>query len=223
MGGKDLLSLVVVGVFLYSCLAEAPPDHHKTVEQENAATATPEIPAPRPRRPSTVFDRAESLSPVSLPAPAASNKLDVFREESYVDASALNLRAEPSIRSTILASLPRGTRVLVLESRGNWRRVRPKGLLEGWVSGRYLTGTESAAMRVPPQVVSTRGAPDRAAIAQKIIAQSINAYPGNCPCPESRDRSGRRCGKRSAYSRPGGAAPLCYITDVTDDMIARFR
>jgi len=49
---------------------------------------------------------------------------------------------------------------------------------------------------------------------QRAIQQSIAAYPGNCPCPYSTDRAGRRCGARSAYNRPGGRAPLCYPTDV---------
>jgi hypothetical protein len=49
---------------------------------------------------------------------------------------------------------------------------------------------------------------------QRAIRQSIAAYSGSCPCPYSVDRAGRRCGGRSAYSRPGGAAPLCYPADV---------
>lgn len=49
---------------------------------------------------------------------------------------------------------------------------------------------------------------------QRQIRQSIAAYPGSCPCPYSTDRAGRRCGARSAYSRPGGRAPLCYPADV---------
>jgi hypothetical protein len=36
-----------------------------------------------------------------------------------------------------------------------------------------------------------------------------------CACPEDLLRNGKPCGGRSAYSRPGGAAPLCYPTDVT--------
>jgi hypothetical protein len=36
-------------------------------------------------------------------------------------------------------------------------------------------------------------------------------------------RNGRACGGRSAYSRPGGAAPLCYPTDVTAAMIDAYR
>lgn len=53
-----------------------------------------------------------------------------------------------------------------------------------------------------------------AQIRQRIIRESIAAYPGSCPCPYSTDRAGRSCGRRSAYSRPGGYAPLCYPNDV---------
>jgi hypothetical protein len=49
-----------------------------------------------------------------------------------------------------------------------------------------------------------------------IISQSINSYNGSCPCPYSLMRNGGRCGKRSAYSRPGGFSPLCYPQDVSD-------
>ena len=49
---------------------------------------------------------------------------------------------------------------------------------------------------------------------QRLIRQSIAAYSGSCPCPYSTDRAGRRCGGRSAHSRGGGAAPLCFPADV---------
>ena len=48
------------------------------------------------------------------------------------------------------------------------------------------------------------------AIKQKIIQQSIQAYSGNCPCPLNTARNGSLCGKRSAYNRVAGGAPLCY-------------
>jgi hypothetical protein len=60
-------------------------------------------------------------------------------------------------------------------------------------------------------------------IAEQLIQQSISRYPGNCPCPYNSTANGRACGKRSAYSRPGGQAPLCYAEDVTPDMIKRYR
>jgi hypothetical protein len=52
-----------------------------------------------------------------------------------------------------------------------------------------------------------------AEIKQAIIKESIASYRGSCPCPYNVDRAGRRCGARSAYSRPGGASPLCYEKD----------
>lgn len=60
-------------------------------------------------------------------------------------------------------------------------------------------------------------------IRQTLIARSIAMYPGNCPCPYNVDRAGRRCGRRSAYSKPGGYAPLCYPADITPAMIASYR
>ena len=56
-----------------------------------------------------------------------------------------------------------------------------------------------------------------------LITQSINQYSGNCPCPYNRARNGSRCGKRSAWSRPGGYAPLCFERDISDKMVKDYR
>jgi len=56
-----------------------------------------------------------------------------------------------------------------------------------------------------------------------IITQSIQSYPGNCPCPYNTMKNGRSCGGRSAYSRPGGRSPLCFPQDVTDQMVKAYR
>lgn len=60
-------------------------------------------------------------------------------------------------------------------------------------------------------------------IKQEIIRESIASYPGNCPCPYNSARNGSSCGRRSAYSKPGGYAPLCYPKDVTDQMVEKYR
>lgn len=62
-----------------------------------------------------------------------------------------------------------------------------------------------------------------AAIAQRIIEESIASYPGNCPCPYNSARNGSRCGKRSAYNRAGGYSPLCFKEDVSKDMVQEYR
>ena len=51
---------------------------------------------------------------------------------------------------------------------------------------------------------------------QEMIKESIANYPGKCPCPYSTMSNGKKCGKRSAYSKPGGYEPLCYVADITD-------
>ena len=62
-----------------------------------------------------------------------------------------------------------------------------------------------------------------AAIRKAIVQQSIAAYSGSCPCPYSTDRAGRSCGRRSAYSRPGGASPKCYPSDVSAAEVRAWR
>lgn len=62
-----------------------------------------------------------------------------------------------------------------------------------------------------------------AEIRQRIVRQSIAAYPGPCACPYNTDRAGRSCGRRSAYSRPGGYAPLCYPADVSQAEVEAWR
>jgi hypothetical protein len=63
-------------------------------------------------------------------------------------------------------------------------------------------------------------------IRQQIIQQSIAEYWATghpCACPYNVARNGSRCGARSAYTRPGGAKPLCYLSDVTDEMISDWK
>jgi len=62
-----------------------------------------------------------------------------------------------------------------------------------------------------------------AQIRQLIIQESLSSYPGNCPCPYNVDRAGRSCGRRSAYSRPGGYSPKCYPSDISEAEVRAYR
>jgi hypothetical protein len=62
-----------------------------------------------------------------------------------------------------------------------------------------------------------------AQIKEALVKASIASYSGSCPCPFNVDRAGRRCGKRSAYAKPGGKSPICYVADVTAKMIDAYR
>ncbi|HZG46733.1 MAG TPA: hypothetical protein VEZ41_10800 [Allosphingosinicella sp.] len=73
-----------------------------------------------------------------------------------------------------------------------------------------LCAGAAASILLPQTIASAKSDSE----VQRAIRQSIAAYSGSCPCPYSVDRAGRRCGGRSAYSKPGGAAPLCYPADV---------
>lgn len=87
----------------------------------------------------------------------------------------------------------------------------------------------SAAQSVPPPSPNANRTAivlTTAAIAALLVAESRRAYYATghpCACPEDRMRNGRACGGRSAYSRPGGASPLCYPTDVSQAMINAYR
>jgi len=60
-------------------------------------------------------------------------------------------------------------------------------------------------------------------VRQEIIRESIARRPGNCPCPYNRASNGSRCGGRSSYGRGGGYAPICFDSDVSDEMVAEYR
>jgi hypothetical protein len=84
-----------------------------------------------------------------------------------------------------------------------------------------LRGAVVAVALLAP--ASSAFAQSDAQIRQKLIAESIASYPGNCPCPYNSASNGSSCGKRSAWSRAGGYAPLCYASDVTPEMIREYR
>jgi hypothetical protein len=65
-----------------------------------------------------------------------------------------------------------------------------------------------------------------AQVREAVIKDSIAAYLATghpCACPYNLARNGSQCGGRSAYSRPGGAEPLCYPKDVSDGMVADWK
>src|SRR5438445_12392306 len=69
-------------------------------------------------------------------------------------------------------------------------------------------------------------APSDEQIKETLVQQSVTGYlssVGNCPCPYNRDKAGRMCGKRSAWSKGGGYSPLCYPSDVKKEMILEYR
>ncbi len=60
-------------------------------------------------------------------------------------------------------------------------------------------------------------------IRQAIVTGAIRSYPGKCACPYNRTSGGSKCGKRSAWSKPGGYAPICYPNEVSKEMVDQYR
>ena len=79
------------------------------------------------------------------------------------------------------------------------------------------TPVELFAQKTSPRILTD------AEVKKAIIAESIRKYPGNCPCPYNVAKNGSSCGKRSAWSKPGGYSPICYEKEVTAEMVATWR
>lgn len=62
-----------------------------------------------------------------------------------------------------------------------------------------------------------------ALIRRQIINESIMQYPGNCPCPYSVDRSGKKCGARSAWSKASGYTPICYPKEINEYTLMKYK
>jgi hypothetical protein len=63
-------------------------------------------------------------------------------------------------------------------------------------------------------------------IAQAIVKECRAIYHTDgkpCACPDDLGRDRTPCGNLSAYSQSAGAAPKCYVTDVTAQEIADYK
>ena len=159
------------------------------------------------------------------PAPPK-EKARLISEERLVSARSLNVRAGPSGAAAVIASATLGTRLNVLGHRDGWLHVSLAGGGRGWVAARHTVAATAGGSPVKPPpaaAAAPRAVPGSNARKDQIIARSIGSYSGNCPCPYNVDRAGHQCGKRSAYSKPGGASPICYREDVTEAMLLRFQ
>lgn len=157
---------------------------------------------------------------------AAAPKLSALRDEHTWSAA----RAETCTNAVATASDPESL-MSACESVQHYVREFPSGLhsseahaaLEKVIAraGELSAKREQAEAKAAAAAMSK--APSDAKIRQILIEDSISSYGGSCPCPYNSARNGSSCGRRSAYSRPGGASPLCYPRDVTPEMIQEYR
>ncbi|MBP2540811.1 MULTISPECIES: SH3 domain-containing protein [Agrobacterium] len=191
-----LCGLILFGI---SKLGETPSKSGVTTPSPSFSTGRP--PAMSHRQPAS--PSATTSSPRDG-TPTSPNFTEI--RTKFVNGNGVALRGAPNPKSQIIDRLDRGRKVDFLQSEAQWSRV--KDVLtqkEGWVATRFLQddtpkreeiSKPSEPKSKPPPTLSPT------IIIQRIIAESVASYPGTCACPYSTDRRGRRCGNRSAYSKP---------------------
>lgn len=183
----------------------------------------------QPETPKATIKRSPATSPTiqqSAPKPAISQPASVPSPYGpivllqpttmYVDANRLNVRNAPTKQAKVIWTLKRDEAVQVVSQAGEWLGLKSQRY-SGWVFGTYITAKPAPKIaRSTPQAQTGLSV---SRIKKLLIKRSHAYYDGNCPCPYNRTKRGNRCGKRSAYSKPGGQEPLCYARDVTTAMV----
>ncbi|WHO24094.1 SH3 domain-containing protein [Agrobacterium tumefaciens] len=218
-----LCGLILFGI---SKLAEAPSGHGST-SPSPSSTGVAHAPKSPPLTMSDERQTSPSASTASPPSETARSQTIAEIRTKFVNGNGVALRAAPGPKAQIIDRLDRGRKVDLLQPEGQWSRI--KDILtqkEGWVASRFLQDENPKREQISkPSEPTNKPTPtiSPTIIIQRIIAESVANYPGTCACPYSTDRRGRRCGSRSAYSKPGGYAPICFAQDVTKSMIEAYR
>lgn len=182
-----------------------------------------------------------SLSPGAALSPAAKNSdagsitagRPALIRPLYIVGREVPVRVRPSGDALITDRLRQGLKVSEVSRQGGWIKVRhPITQGEGWISARWTSAeppqdaaTSQVKKKSDGQPPSLGPALATAAVIKLIIAHSVADYRATraCACPYNTTRTGRACGGNSAWSKRGGAAPLCYASDVTPAMITAYR
>ena len=211
---------LIGGIILYA-LAQGtgPPDSPPSPSPRPTSTA-PTVEAARDpqqsnapaKAPASALPSSEPDRPIG-PSTSTTTGPSGDRPTRYLSGNRVAFRAGPSTDDAIIDRFDKGRRVFFLDGKGEWSLVRDTlTQREGWLASRFLRHEEPQADTADP---ASPPALSEATIVQRIIAESLASYPSSCACPYSRDRAGRRCGRRSAYSKPGGYSPICFPGDVT--------
>lgn len=231
MRKRFIIGLLFLPALYFMSHEKKDPTTVSLITSERPAELSVAQPKPTPERVNFKVDPSRNISaPTSSPLPNHTNPASAKR--AFVRGSVVALRDGPGKNFPILDRYDSGREIETFGVDGEWTRVRDiLTQREGWISSALLSdlkpdtpkkeetkpkAEQAPSPKIPPLLSDSL-------IIQRLIAGSIANYPGSCPCPESRDRAGRRCGNRSAWARGGGYAPLCYANDITPAMITAFR
>jgi len=95
-------------------------------------------------------------------------------EQMSVQVQNAQLRAEASFLGKLTGTVPYGTRVTILQARGDWRQVQAPGGTAGWVHQSALT-KKAIAMKAGAQDVAQTASGDELALAGKGFNSDVEA------------------------------------------------
>lgn len=190
----------------------------------------------QPQSVSTETSKSAPATSVAEASPADGQEIE--RQEPvqsypvrFVAGNRVAFRSGPSTGDGLIDRFDIGRQVQLIEQSGDWSHIKDQlTQRHGWIASRFLAERPKPRDEKPSKKEAKETAREKpvpsvpdSTIIQRIIAESLANYPSSCACPYNTDLGGRRCGKRSAYSKPGEYAPICYPQDVTKAMIEAFR
>lgn len=226
----------IIGAFVFYAFGRMLGDNPN--EDDIRVANVPNIAEQRKRQQSVSAETAKSTTETTVSETNPADGQEIARQEPahnyparFVTGNRVAFRSGPSTGSGIINRFDNGQQVHLIEESGEWSHVRDQlTQRDGWIASRFLAVRPKSRDETPSKKEVKETAQEKpvpsvpdSTIIQRIIAESLASYPGSCACPYNTDRGGRRCGKRSAYSKPGGYAPICYPQDVTKAMIDAFR
>jgi hypothetical protein len=226
--GKAGLGTYIFGAFvLFAIFGSDDKDEQRNVTSYvTAPSPQKQTPTPIPTQPQITTKVTKKPASVPSTTTVSLPKIETQKQarKMYVDASRLNVRNQAGKHGKVIWTLKRDQEVQVTNKDGEWLFVEGSRF-KGWVFATYLTNNPAPKQAsIPKKAKKKQSAGLSTSRIKKILIKRSHAYySGNCPCPYNRTSRGHKCGKRSAYSRPGGASPLCYASDVTAQMVAEYR
>ena len=195
------------------------------IEQSISAASPPQ----RPATETSLENLVEPEKADSIPRNASLSD-DIEQQpiqRLYVTGDRVNLRDGPGVQNKVVGQVTVGEAIESVLFENGWHRLRLRNGDTAWIIDTYVSVSPPVRKPAGQRSVAAPTSKEIADARREIIRQSIAAYPGSCPCPYNSDRAGRRCGGRSAWSKPGGYKPVCYDSDVTqsrlDTHLARLR
>jgi hypothetical protein len=225
--GHIAIAVLALMAFVFS--QKAPPSPPVSNQAPSRAVEAP-TPVANPVAIAPPFVATPTPLPIVVPVPIKAPIIKPVEKTIYISGSHVALRASPDAKASILDRLNNGQSVIEIERKNGWVKVRHSlTQIDGYVAVSRLRdtppeGKEKEEVKAPTKA-DTAIVLTVSAIAALLIAESVADYRSTrpCACPYNQTRTGASCGGRSAWSRPGGAKPLCYPTDITSAMISAFR